>query len=161
MTAINLDVSTNERSIQKASQLAHAISRWVARNKKDKILVGYSKNAISKKMAEAMVKVFGAFHIRVNYATQPITDDALTKGVQMTKSCLGIMVDYKKNIPVSKTINLKNSNGKALPPQENQIIQTMVTTPKTDDIPDLDEMMDEGLLNYIDMKILQKLANKI
>lgn len=161
MTAINLDVSTNERSIQKASQVAHAISRWVASNKKDKILVGYSKSAISKKMAETMVKVFGAFDIRVNYAKQPITDAALSKGVQMTKSCLGIMVDYKKNAPVVKSINLKSSSGNALPTQENRMIETMIGSAKANEIPDLDEMMDEGLLNYIDMKILQKLANEI
>lgn len=157
MTAINVEIPTTERSMKKASQLAHAISKWVETNKKDKIIVGYTKDTISKKIAEAMVKVFGAFQIRTNLATQPASEEGLTKGIVMTKSCLGILVNHKNK----EVIQIKSSSGQPLSPLENRAIRAMMNDTKTIDTPDLDEMMDEGLLNYIDMKILQRLANKM
>jgi len=161
MTAINVEVNTNERMKKNATQFANAISRWILSHKKDKIIIGFHANKLSKTIAEEMVKVFGAYNFRVNFATEPITNDMMNKGIILTKSTLGIFVSAKNNNPILKSISLKSNNGKPLANHNMNAIQQYLDSPLENDRLDLDEMMDEGLLNYIDLKILQKIASQI
>ncbi len=154
MTAINSKMNINNGKMVNATQLAQAIAQWLIINEKNKVIIGYNNNKSSQKVAEAMVKVFGAAKLKVNYATAPVKDEMLTKGIIMTKSHIGIMINHKSSVATFKSLLLRGEDGELLPANTLQAIQNLMYAAPIEPHLNLEEMMENGLLNHIDLKIL-------
>ena len=102
--------------------------------------------------AETTARVLGSFGIKVNLAKGFVSTPMVSLGVVKTKSDLGVVITASHNPPSYNGYKLKSKFGGPTIPRDIAAVEELVPDSSSLTLPSLEEMFDDGLLNYINLE---------
>lgn len=147
-------IIAQEYTVDNLIRITEGTARWMQQNKYSKVVIGHDTRFGGKLFAETATRVFGAYGIRVNLAKDFVSTPMVSLGVVKTKSDLGVVITASHNPPSYSGFKLKSSFGGPTIPVHIAEVEAQIPETVMQDLPDLEEMFDNGLLNYIDLENL-------
>ena len=147
-------IIAKEYTVDNVIRVSEGTALWMKKNNFGKVVIGHDCRFGGAMFAQTAARVFGAYGIRVNMANGFVSTPMVSLGVVKTKSDLGVVITASHNPPSYSGFKLKSSFGGPTIPKHISEVEALIPESVKQDLPDLDDMFDEGLLNYIDLETL-------
>lgn len=145
-------IIAKEYTVDNVTRVAEGTAKWMKENEYSKVVIGHDCRFAGQLFAETTARVFGAYGIRVNLAKRFVSTPMVSLGVVKTKSDLGVVITASHNPPSYNGFKLKSAYGGPTIPKDIAAVEDLVPDAPMGDLPSLDEMFEDGLLNYIDLE---------
>jgi len=145
-------IIAKEYTVDNVQRVAEATARWMKGKNYDKVVIGHDCRYGGKMFAETTTRVFGAFGIKVNLAKDFVSTPMVSLGVVKTKSQLGVVITASHNPPTYNGFKLKSIHGGPSIPVDIAAVEALIPEVSELELPSLEKMMEEGLLNYVDLE---------
>lgn len=145
-------VIAREYTVDNVNRVTIAAAKWMQQKGYDKVVIGHDCRFGGELFAETTARVFGAHGIKVNLAKGIVTTPMVSLGVVKTKSGLGIVITASHNPPSYNGYKLKSNFGGPTLPKDVADIEALIPETPMNDLPTLDVLFEEGLLNYVDLE---------
>lgn len=145
-------IIAQEYTVDNVKRVAQATGQWMKNNGYTKAVIGHDCRFAGELFAETTAKVLGAMGIRVNLAKGFVSTPMVSLGVVKTNSQLGVVITASHNPPSYNGFKLKSHFGGPTIPKHIAEVEDLIPDVCTVEPMDLDKMMDEGLLNYVDLE---------
>ncbi len=145
-------IIAKDYTVANVMRVAEATGRFILQNEGDKVVIGHDCRFGGAMFAEATARVMGALGVKVNLAKGYVSTPMVSLGVVKTKSNLGVVITASHNPPSYNGFKLKSSFGGPSVPADVAKVEAMIPDACTLTLPTLDEMYENGLLNYIDLE---------
>ncbi|MEM6965169.1 MAG: phosphoglucomutase/phosphomannomutase family protein [Bacteroidota bacterium] len=145
-------IIAKEYTVDNVKRVAEATAKWMLQNKYDKVVIGHDCRFGGQMFAETTARVFGAHGIKVNLAKGFVSTPMVSLGVVKTKSQLGVVITASHNPPSYNGFKLKSIHGGPSVPADIAAVEELIPEVSTLELPSMEKMMDEGLLNYVDLE---------
>jgi phosphomannomutase len=134
-------------------RVAEGTALWLKQNGHSKVVIGHDCRFAGPMFAEAATRILGLYGIKVHLAKGFVSTPMVSLGVVKTKADLGIVITASHNPPSYNGFKLKSSYGGPSVPRDIAAVEALIPEQPTEKtLPSLDEMFEEGLLNYIDLE---------
>ncbi len=147
-------IIAQEYTVDNVMRVAQATAKHIKNNEGNKIVIGHDCRFGGKMFAEAVTRVMGANGIRVNLAQGPVSTPMVSLGVVKTKSDIGVVITASHNPPSYNGYKLKSAYGGPTIPVDIAKVEALIPDSVNLELPTLEEMHDNGLLNYINLEDL-------
>jgi phosphomannomutase len=145
-------IIAKDYTVDNVIRVAEGSAIWMQQNNYSKVVIGHDSRFGGQMFAEVTAQVFGAYGIKVNLAKGFVSTPMVSLGVVKTKSDLGVVITASHNPPSYNGYKLKSSyGGPTIPIHIAQVEAVLPDTPMSG-LPSLEEMFENGLLNYIDLE---------
>ena len=145
-------IIAKDYTVDNVIRITEATAKWMKKNDFSKVVIGHDCRFGGKMFSETATQVFGAYGIKVNLAKGFVSTPMVSLGVVKTKSDLGVVITASHNPPDYNGFKLKSAyGGPTIPIHIAEVEDLLSDTPMTD-LPSLEEMFENGLLNYIDLE---------
>lgn len=145
-------IIAKDYTVDNVIRVAEGTAIWMKENNFDKVVIGHDCRFGGQMFAEVSAQVFGAYGIRVNLAKGYVSTPMVSLGVVKTKSDLGVVITASHNPPSYNGFKLKSAyGGPTIPIHIAQVEEVLPDVPMSG-LPSLEEMFENGLLNYIDLE---------
>lgn len=145
-------IMAKDYTVDNVRRVAEGTAKWMQRKSYDKVVIGHDCRFGGQMFAEAVAQVFGAYGIKVNLAKGFVSTPMVSLGVVKTKSQLGVVITASHNPPSYNGYKLKSIHGGPSIPSDIAEVEELVPDVSTIEVPSLEKMMDDGLLNYVDLE---------
>ncbi len=145
-------IIAKEYTVDNVTRVAEGTAKWMKENEYSKVVIGHDCRFAGQLFAETTARVFGAYGIRVNLAKGFVSTPMVSLGVVKTKSDLGVVITASHNPPSYNGFKLKSAFGGPTIPKDIAAVEDLVPETPMSGLPTLDEMFEDGLLNYIDLE---------
>jgi len=145
-------IIAQEYTVDNVKRVAEGTAKWMIENEFSKVVIGHDCRFAGKLFAETTARVMGAYGIKVNLAKGFVSTPMVSLGVVKTSSHLGVVITASHNPPSYNGFKLKSHYGGPTIPKDITAVEDLVPEHCTLDLPSLDAMFDQGLLNYIDLE---------
>lgn len=140
-------------TVDNVKRVAQATAKFIKQNEGDKVVIGHDCRFGGKMFAEMAARVLGANGVKVHLAKGPVSTPMVSLGVVKTKADIGIVITASHNPPTYNGFKLKSAYGGPTIPADIAKVEALIPEDNVDiKLPTLEEMHDEGLLNYIDLE---------
>ncbi|MFT5382619.1 MAG: phosphomannomutase [Saprospiraceae bacterium] len=147
-------IIAKDYTVDNVIRVAEGTAIWMQQNDLSKVVIGHDSRFAGQLFAETTAQVFGAYGIKVHLAKGFVSTPMVSLGVVRTKSDLGVVITASHNPPSYNGYKLKSSfGGPTIPIHIAQVEEAIPDTPMSG-LPSLEEMFENGLLNYIDLETL-------
>ncbi len=147
-------IIAQEYTVDNVKRVAAGTAIWMKEKGYSKVVIGHDCRFGGQLFAETATRVFGSFGIKVNLAKGFVSTPMVSLGVVKTKSDLGVVITASHNPPSYNGFKLKSNYGGPTIPKEIAEVEAVLPDTFTADLPSIQEMFDNGLLNYIDLENL-------
>ncbi|MFT6321184.1 MAG: phosphomannomutase [Granulosicoccus sp.] len=141
-----------EYTVDNVRRVAEGTAKWMKEKGYDKVVIGHDCRFGGEMFAEAVTQVFGAYGIKVNLAKGFVSTPMVSLGVVKTKSQLGVVITASHNPASYNGYKLKSIHGGPSIPSDIAEVEALVPDVSTIEVPSLEKMKEEGLLNYVDLE---------
>ncbi len=146
-------IIAKEYTVDNVMRVAEGTAKWMKEQGYSKVVIGHDCRFGGEMFAEATAQIMGLYGIRVNLAKGFVSTPMVSLGVVKTKSDLGVVITASHNPPSYNGFKLKSSFGGPTIPKDIAAVEALVPETHTQEkLPALDEMFENGLLNYIDLE---------
>lgn len=145
-------IIAKDYTVENVKRVADATARWLKKNGGSKVVVGHDCRFGGQMFAETTARVLAAHGIKVNLAKGFVSTPMVSLGVVKTKSDLGVVITASHNPPSYNGYKLKSKLGGPTIPADIAEVEAELQDTCTTVLPELDSLIDEGLLNYIDLE---------
>ncbi len=145
-------IIAKEYTVDNVIRVAEGTALWMQKHNYNKVVIGHDCRFAGQLFAETATRVFGAYNIRVNLAKGFVSTPMVSLGVVKTKSDLGVVITASHNPPSYNGFKLKSAFGGPTIPSDIAAVENMIPEAVKTDLPELSDMFDQGLLNYIDLE---------
>jgi len=145
-------IIAKDYTVDNVKRVAEGTALWMIKNDFTKVVIGHDSRFGGQMFAETTARVFGAHGIKVNLAKGFVSTPMVSLGVVKTKSDLGVVITASHNPPSYNGYKLKSSFGGPSIPKDIAGVEALLPDSVDRDLPELDEMFENGLLNYIDLE---------
>ncbi len=139
-------------TVENVKRVSAATAKFILENGQDKVVIGHDCRFGGQLFAETTARVMAAHGIRVHLAKGFVSTPMVSLGVVKTKSFLGVVITASHNPPDYNGFKLKASFGGPSIPAEIARVEALIPDHYDEPLPSLEEMMDQGLLNYVDLE---------
>jgi phosphomannomutase len=145
-------IIAKEYTVENLRRVSEGTARWMKNNGATQAVVGHDTRFGGPLFAETAARVLGAYGIKVKLAKGFVSTPMVSLGVVKSQSDLGIVITASHNPPTYSGFKLKSKLGG--PMIQTQIAQVEEQVPEhpTVELPTLEEMEAQGLLEYIDLE---------
>ena len=147
-------IIADDYTVANVKRVAEGTGRWMQKKGFGKVVIGHDVRFGGQLFSEVATRVFGAMGIRVNLAKGFVSTPMVSLGVVKTKSDLGVVITASHNPPSYNGFKLKSGFGGPTIPSDVAAVEAEIPDECTLELPELDEMFESGLLNYIDLEDL-------
>lgn len=147
-------IIAHDYTLDNVKRVTTASAKWMLEKGFSKVVIGHDCRFGGQMFAEATAQVFAAHGIKVNLAKGFVSTPMVSLGVVKTKSDLGIVITASHNPPSYNGYKLKSNFGGPSTPKEVEEVENLIPEVYTIDteLPSLEKMMEDGLLNYVDLE---------
>ena len=145
-------IIAKDYTVDNVKRVAEGTALWMTKNGFSKVVIGHDCRFGGQMFAETTAQVFGAHGIKVNLAKGFVSTPMVSLGVVKTNSDLGVVITASHNPPSYNGFKLKSSFGGPTIPKHIAEVEDLLPDTFDRDLPDLEEMFEKGLLNYIDLE---------
>ena len=145
-------IIAKDYTVDNVKRVAEGTALWMTKNGYSKVVIGHDCRFGGQMFAETTAQVFGAHGIKVNIAKGFVSTPMVSLGVVKTKSDLGVVITASHNPPAYNGFKLKSSFGGPTIPAHIAEVEALLPDSVDRELPELDEMFEKGLLNYIDLE---------
>jgi phosphomannomutase len=145
-------IMAKEYTVDNVKRVAEGTAKWMQGKGYDKVVIGHDCRFGGEMFAEAVTQVFGAYGIKVNLAKGFVSTPMVSLGVVKTKSQLGVVITASHNPPSYNGYKLKSIHGGPSIPSDIAEVEALLPDVSTIEVPSLEKMMEDGLLNYVDLE---------
>lgn len=145
-------IIAKEYTVDNVKRVAEGTAKWMKGQDYDKVVIGHDCRFGGQMFAETTARVFGAYGIKVNIAKGFVSTPMVSLGVVKTKSQLGVVITASHNPPSYNGFKLKSIHGGPSIPADIAEVEALVPDVSTIELPSLEKMMADGLLNYVDLE---------
>jgi phosphomannomutase len=145
-------IIAKEYTIDNVRRVAEGTAKWMQGRGYDKVVIGHDCRFGGEMFAKTVTQVFGAYGIKVNLAKGFVSTPMVSLGVVKTKSQLGVVITASHNPPSYNGYKLKSIHGGPSIPSDIAEVEALLPDVSTIEVPSLEKMMDDGLLNYVDLE---------
>ena len=146
-------IIAREYTVDNVKRVAEGTAKWLQQKDASKVVIGHDCRFGGPMFAETTARVLGAFKIKVNLAKGFVSTPMVSLGVVKTKSDLGVVITASHNPPSYNGYKLKSHFGGPSIPSDVAAVEALIPEVcSLEELPTLDEMFDQGLLNYIDLE---------
>ena len=133
-------------------KIAFASSQWLTRKYKEpSTVIGYDCRFAGEMFMEAVAKILASRGVRVYIPEHFVSTPMVSLGVVKTNSDIGVVITASHNPPSYNGYKLKSKLGGPMVPANIAEVEAELPEQCTIDLPDLPQMLEEGMLNYIDL----------
>ena len=145
-------IIAREYTVDNVMRVAEATALWVKENGGKQIVIGYDCRFGGKMFAEATACVMGKHGVKTlispNYVSTPMVSLATVR----TRSKIGVVITASHNPPSYNGYKLKSELGGPTIPSEIVEVEALIPDAVPTDLPSIDELKENGLLEYLDME---------
>lgn len=145
-------IIAQEYTVDNVERVSEGTARWMLMKKMTKAVLGYDCRFGGKMFAEVVARVFGNFGIKVYLAPDFVSTPMVSLGTVKTGSDLGIVVTASHNPPSYNGYKIKSSYGGPAIPSDIEEVESLIPETSINNLPDLKELSEQGLLDYIDLE---------
>lgn len=145
-------IIAKEYTVDNVKRVAEGTAKWLKQNGKKKIVIGYDTRFGGKMFAETTARVMGAYGLKVHLSNTFVSTPMVSLGVVKTNSDLGVVITASHNPPSYNGFKLKSHFGGPSLPTDIAAVEALVPQASDINLPSLAQMIDEGLLNYVDLE---------
>jgi phosphomannomutase len=145
-------IIAKDYTVDNVKRVAEGTALWMVKNGFTKVVIGHDCRFGGQMFTETTARVFGAHGIKVNMAKGFVSTPMVSLGVVKTKSDLGVVITASHNPPSYNGYKLKSSFGGPSIPAHIAEVEDLLPDSVDRELPELDEMFEKGLLNYIDLE---------
>ncbi|MEM7105616.1 MAG: hypothetical protein AAF502_20935 [Bacteroidota bacterium] len=145
-------IIAHEYTVENVKRVTQGTVNWLKEIGGTKVVIGHDCRFGGPMFAETAARVFGANGIKVNLAKGFVSTPMVSLGVVKTKADAGIVITASHNPPSYNGYKLKSAYGGPTIPKDVAKVEALLPENYDGDLPSLDEMLDDGLLNYIDLE---------
>ena len=145
-------IIAKEYTVENVIRVSEGTALWMKQQGFEKVVIGHDCRFGGEMFAEVAATVYGAHGIKVNIAKGFVSTPMVSLGVVKTKSDLGIVITASHNPPEYNGYKLKSSFGGPSLPKDVDEVEELIPDTVTTKLPSLEEMTEEGLLNYVDLE---------
>ena len=145
-------IIAQDYTIDNVKRVAEATALWLKKNDGSKVVIGHDCRFGGQLFAETAAKVLLAHGIKVHLAKGFVSTPMVSLGVVKTKSDLGVVITASHNPPSYNGYKLKSKLGGPMIPVNVAEVEAEIPETVSIDLPELDTMLEDGLLNYIDLE---------
>ncbi len=147
-------IIAKDYTIDNLMRVAEGTARWLKENKGTKVVIGHDCRFGGKMFAEKAAQVIGYHGIKVHLAQGFVSTPMVSLGVTKTKADIGIVITASHNPPSYNGFKLKSSFGGPTIPKHIAEVENLIPEEVTHKLPSLEDMHNDGLLNYINLEDL-------
>ncbi len=145
-------IIAKDYTVDNVIRVAEGTAKWMQENDYQKVVIGHDCRFGGQMFAEVSAQVFGAYGIKVNLAKGFVSTPMVSLGVVKTKSDLGVVITASHNPPSYNGFKLKSAYGGPTIPIHIAQVEAVLPDEPMSGLPSLEEMFENGLLNYIDLE---------
>ncbi len=146
-------IIAQEYTVDNVKRVSEGTALWMKAQGFTKVVIGHDCRFAGKLFAETTTRIMGLHGIRVNLAKGFVSTPMVSLGVVKTKSDLGVVITASHNPPSYNGFKLKSAFGGPTIPKDIAAVEALVPDTATEEsLPTLEQMMDDGLLNYVDLE---------
>lgn len=146
-------IIAQEYTVDNVKRVAEGTAKWLQQKNASKVVIGHDCRFGGQMFAEITARVLGAHDIKVNLAKGFVSTPMVSLGVVKTKSDLGVVITASHNPPSYNGYKLKSHFGGPSVPTDISAVEALIPEEcSLRDLPSLEDMFDQGLLNYIDLE---------
>ena len=145
-------IIAKEYTVDNVRRVAEGTAKWMKEKDYDKVVIGHDCRFGGEMFAEVVTQIFGAYGIKVNLAKGFVSTPMVSLGVVKTKSQLGVVITASHNPPSYNGYKLKSIHGGPSVPSDIAEVEALVPDVSTIELPSLEKMTEDGLLNYVDLE---------
>ena len=145
-------IIADDYTVANVKRVAEGTGRWMQKKGYQKVVIGHDVRFGGQLFSETTARVLGAMGIKVNLAKGFVSTPMVSLGVVKTKSDLGIVITASHNPPSYNGFKLKSNFGGPTIPSDIAAVEAEIPDECTLELPGLETMFDNGLLNYIDLE---------
>ena len=145
-------IIAQEYTVDNVKRVAEGTGRWMIQKGYSKVVIGHDCRFAGQLFAETTARVMGALGLKVNLAKGFVSTPMVSLGVVKTKSDLGVVITASHNPPSYNGFKLKSNFGGPTIPSDIAAVEALLPDVCNLELPSLEEMFDEGLLNYVDLE---------
>ncbi len=146
-------IIAQEYTVDNVKRVTEGTAIWMKEHNMDKVVIGHDCRFAGKLFAETTARVFGLYGIKVNLAKNFVSTPMVSLGIVKTKSDMGIVITASHNPPSYNGYKLKSSFGGPTVPKDVAAIEAKIPdVPTSKPLPSLEQMLEDGLFNYIDLE---------
>jgi len=147
-------IIAKEYTVDNVKRVTAGTAKWMLEKGYSKVVIGHDCRFGGKMFAETAARVFGSFGIKVNLAKGYVSTPMVSLGVVKTKSDLGVVITASHNPPSYNGFKLKSNFGGPTIPRDIAAVEALLPDVFEENIPELEHMLNHGLLNYIDLETI-------
>jgi phosphomannomutase len=141
-------------TVANVKRVAAGTALWLQQNGGKQAVVGHDCRFGGQLFAHTTAQVLGAHGIRVILAKGFVSTPMVSLGVAKTKSDVGVVITASHNPPSYNGFKLKSHLGGPLTPLHVEEVEKLVPDIFDQNLPTLEEMEAQGLLEYRDLEQL-------
>lgn len=145
-------IIAQDYTVENVKRVAEATALWLKKNGGSKVVIGHDCRFGGQLFAETATKVLLAHGIKVHLAKGFVSTPMVSLGVVKTKADLGVVITASHNPPSYNGYKLKSKLGGPMVPVNIAEVEAALPEQCTIELPDLSQMLEEGMLNYIDLE---------
>lgn len=145
-------IIAQEYTVDNVKRVAEGTAKWMTEQGYSKVVIGHDCRFAGQLFAETTTRVMGAYGIKVNLAKGFVSTPMVSLGVVKTKSELGVVITASHNPPSYNGFKLKSIHGGPSVPKDISAVENLIPEVSTVELPTLETMFDNGLLNYIHLE---------
>ncbi|MGK0388291.1 MAG: phosphomannomutase [Maribacter sp.] len=146
-------IIAQEYTVDNVKRVAEGTALWMKAQGYKKVVIGHDCRFAGELFAHTTTKIMGLHGIKVHLAKDFVSTPMVSLGVVKTKADLGVVITASHNPPSYNGFKLKSLHGGPSVPGDVAAVEALIPdTPTTEALPSLEEMFDNGLLNYIDLE---------
>ncbi len=145
-------IIAQEYTVSNVERVSEGTAKWMQKRKMTKVVIGYDTRFGGKMFSEIAARVFGNFGIKVFLSPDFVSTPMVSLGVVETGSDLGVVITASHNPPSYNGYKLKSSYGGPTTPSDIDEVESLIPDTGLDSLPSLQEIKENGLLDYIDLE---------
>ena len=146
-------IIADDYTVENVKRIATGTALWLVSKGATKVAIGHDSRFGGQLFAETTARVMGAHGLKVNLAKGFVSTPMVSLAVVLSRSDLGIVITASHNPPSYNGFKLKSSFGGPSIPSDVDAVEALIPAENiTTVLPSLDEMLNAGLLNYMDME---------
>lgn len=139
-------------TVDNVKRVAEGTALWLKKKGGKQVVIGHDCRFGGQLFAETSAQIFGAHHIKVIMAKGFVSTPMVSLGVVKTNSDQGIVITASHNPPSYNGFKLKSELGGPTGPDQIAEVEAMVPETPKSNVPSLEEMKSQGLLEYADLE---------
>jgi phosphomannomutase len=145
-------IIAEDYTVENVKRVSYATALFMKKKGLTKVVIGHDTRFAGELFANTAAQVLASQGIRVQLAKGFVTTPMVSLGVVKTKSGLGIVITASHNPPSYNGFKLKSMLGGPSVPADIAEVEALIPNEFNEPLPSIEEMLEEGLLSYIDLE---------